>query len=52
MDKLRNSNCLPRRTASLSNETAGAILRESSHLPQREKQIVLGIVRGFARPAE
>jgi hypothetical protein len=31
----------------LSDETAGAILRESARLPEREKRIVLGIVRQF-----
>ena len=32
----------------LKDETAGAILRESTRLPEREKQLVLGIVRRFA----
>ena len=32
----------------LSDETASAILRESARLPEREKQIVLGIARQFA----
>jgi hypothetical protein len=32
----------------LSDETANAILRESARLPDREKRIVLGIVREFA----
>jgi transcriptional regulator with XRE-family HTH domain len=32
----------------LADETAGAILRESARLPEREKAIVLGIVRQFA----
>jgi hypothetical protein len=31
----------------LADETAGAILRESARLPEREKGIVLGIVRQF-----
>ena len=31
----------------LADETAGAILRESARLPEREKAIVLGIVRQF-----
>jgi transcriptional regulator with XRE-family HTH domain len=31
----------------LSDERAGAILRESTRLPEREKEIVLGIVRQF-----
>jgi transcriptional regulator with XRE-family HTH domain len=31
--------------AALSDETANAILRESARLPEREKRIVLGIVR-------
>ena len=31
----------------LADETAGAILRESARLPEREKQIVLGIVQEF-----
>jgi hypothetical protein len=30
-----------------SDETAGAILRESARLPEREKEMVLGIVRQF-----
>jgi hypothetical protein len=39
------------RLAALSDETAGAVLRESVRLPDREKQIVLGVVRRFvARP--
>jgi len=29
------------------DETANAILRESARLPEREKRIVLGIVREF-----
>jgi hypothetical protein len=33
----------------LEDETAGAILRESARLPEREKEIVLGIVRQFSR---
>jgi transcriptional regulator with XRE-family HTH domain len=32
----------------LANETTGAILRESARLSEREKEIVLGIVRQFA----
>ena len=32
----------------LADEMAGAILRESAQLPEREKRIVLGIVRQFA----
>jgi hypothetical protein len=31
----------------LTNETADAILRENARLPEREKEIVLGIVRQF-----
>jgi hypothetical protein len=31
----------------LDDKTAGAILRESARLPQREREIVLGIVRQF-----
>jgi hypothetical protein len=31
----------------LADETVGAILRESARLPEREKEIVLGIVRQF-----
>ena len=31
----------------LADESAGAILRESARLPEREKEIVLGIVRQF-----
>jgi hypothetical protein len=31
----------------LADETANAILRESARLPEREKRIVLGIVRQF-----
>jgi transcriptional regulator with XRE-family HTH domain len=33
--------------AALSDETANAILRESARLPEREKRVVLGIVREF-----
>ena len=33
--------------AALADETAAAILRESARLPEREKRIVLGIVREF-----
>src|SRR5215208_5030317 len=32
----------------LSDKTAGAILKESARLPEREKDIVLGIVRQFS----
>ena len=32
---------------SLADETASTILRESARLPEREKEIVLGIVRQF-----
>jgi hypothetical protein len=32
--------------AALGDETANAILRESARLPEREKRLVLGIVRG------
>ena len=32
----------------LADETAGAILRESARLPEREKRIVLGIVQQFS----
>ncbi len=31
----------------LAEETAGNILRESARLPEREKEIVLGIIRQF-----
>ena len=31
----------------LADERAGAILKESARLPEREKEIVLGIVRQF-----
>jgi hypothetical protein len=31
----------------LTDERAGAILKESARLPEREKEIVLGIVRQF-----
>ena len=34
--------------AALSDETANAILVESARLPEREKEMVLGIVRQFA----
>ena len=34
--------------AALSDETANVILRESARLPERERRIVLGIVRQFA----
>ncbi len=33
--------------AALSDETAAAILKESARLPEREKRIVLGVVREF-----
>ena len=36
----------------VSDETAGTILRESARLPEREKELVLGIVRQFAGGAE
>jgi transcriptional regulator with XRE-family HTH domain len=36
----------------LSDETARDLLKESVRLPGREKEIVLGIVQGFARPTE
>jgi transcriptional regulator with XRE-family HTH domain len=39
----------------LADSTVSAILKESAHLPEREKRIVLGIVRQFSdhlRPAE
>jgi transcriptional regulator with XRE-family HTH domain len=36
----------------LADETADAILRESARLPEREKRIVLGIVRQFADGSE
>jgi transcriptional regulator with XRE-family HTH domain len=32
----------------LADKTAGAILKESARLPEREKRIVLGIVRHFS----
>ena len=32
----------------LADKTAGAILKESARLPEREKHIVLGIVRQFS----
>ena len=32
----------------LADETANAILKESARLPEREKRVVLGIVRQFA----
>jgi transcriptional regulator with XRE-family HTH domain len=32
----------------LADETAGAILKESARLPEREKRIILGIVRQFS----
>jgi transcriptional regulator with XRE-family HTH domain len=36
----------------LAEETAGAILRESAQLPEREKSIVLGIVRQFSAQSD
>jgi transcriptional regulator with XRE-family HTH domain len=36
----------------LADETANAILRESARLPEREKRIVLGIVREFGDQPE
>ena len=32
----------------LADKTAGAILKESARLPEREKRVVLGIVRQFS----
>jgi hypothetical protein len=34
--------------AALSDGTAAAILKESARLPEREKEMVLGIAREFA----
>jgi transcriptional regulator with XRE-family HTH domain len=36
----------------LTDETAGAILREAARLPEREKRIVLQVVRQFAAPTD
>jgi len=38
--------------AALSDETAAAILRESARLPEREKRVVLGVVREFGDQPE
>ena len=48
MDRDTDPSVLDEETlAALSDETANAILRESTRLPEREKRIVLGIVRQF-----
>jgi transcriptional regulator with XRE-family HTH domain len=49
VDRGTNPSVLDEETLdALSDETAAAILRESVRLPEREKRIVLGMVREFA----
>jgi transcriptional regulator with XRE-family HTH domain len=48
LDRDKNPSILDEEVLeALADETAGAILRESARLPEREKEIVLGIVRQF-----
>jgi hypothetical protein len=48
LDRSKESSVLDEEVLeTLADETAGAILRESARLPEREKEIVLGIVRQF-----
>ena len=48
LDRSRDPSVLDEEALdALADETAGAILRESARLPEREKTIVLGIVRQF-----
>ena len=49
MDRRREPPVLDEKVMeALADETAGAILRESARLPEREKRIVLGIVQQFS----
>ena len=48
VDRGRDPSVLDEETLdALADDTANAILRESARLPEREKRIVLGIVREF-----
>jgi len=48
LDRSKESSVLDEEVLeALADETAGGILRESARLPEREKEIVLGIVRQF-----
>jgi hypothetical protein len=48
LDRSRDPSVLDEEALdALADETASAILRESARLPEREKTIVLGIVRQF-----
>jgi transcriptional regulator with XRE-family HTH domain len=49
LDRGTGSEVLDEETLkALADKTVGAILKESARLPEREKQIVLGIVRQFS----
>src|SRR5918994_3762221 len=49
LDRGTGSEVLDEETLkALADKTAGAILKESARLPEREKRIVLGIVRQFS----
>ena len=49
LDRGTESEVLDEETLkALADKTAGAILKESARLPEREKRIVLGIVRQFS----
>jgi transcriptional regulator with XRE-family HTH domain len=48
LDRTKNPSVLDEEVLeALTDERAGAILKESARLPEREKEIVLGIVRQF-----
>jgi transcriptional regulator with XRE-family HTH domain len=49
LDRSTRSEVLDEETLkALADKTAGAILKESARLPEREKRLVLGIVRQFS----
>jgi transcriptional regulator with XRE-family HTH domain len=49
LDRGTESGVLDEETLkALADKTAGAILKESARLPEREKRIVLGVVRQFS----
>ena len=48
MDRGKDSSVLEEALDVLADERVSAILRESARLTDREKEIVLGIVRQFA----
>jgi hypothetical protein len=49
LDRSKNPSVLGEEVLeALTDERAGAILKESARLPEREKEIVLGIVQQFA----